>query len=44
MAELPDPTTDLDWSGYIGAIHEHFNKNALAHPERPCVIETKSST
>ncbi|GAW19486.1 hypothetical protein ANO14919_089730 [Xylariales sp. No.14919] len=44
MAELPDPTIDLDWSGYIGAIHEHFDKNARAHPSRVCVTETKSST
>ncbi|KAH6887930.1 alpha-aminoadipate reductase [Thelonectria olida] len=43
MAELPDPTIDLDWSGYIGAIHEHFDRNALAHPSRACVIETKMS-
>ncbi|KAJ6442339.1 L-2-aminoadipate reductase large subunit [Purpureocillium lavendulum] len=44
MVELPDPTVDLDWSGYVGAIHEIFHKNALAHPDRPCVTETKSST
>ncbi|UPL03748.1 hypothetical protein LCI18_014682 [Fusarium solani-melongenae] len=44
MAELPDPTIDLDWSGYVGAIHEIFHKNALAHPDRPCVTETESST
>ncbi|KAK8026812.1 hypothetical protein PG991_003868 [Apiospora marii] len=41
---LPDPTVDLDWSGYIGAIHEIFHKNAQAHPDRPCVTETASST
>ncbi|KAI1435092.1 alpha-aminoadipate reductase [Xylaria sp. CBS 124048] len=44
MVELPDPTVDLDWSGYAGAIHEIFHKNALAHPDRPCVTETKSHT
>ncbi|KAF7552462.1 hypothetical protein G7Z17_g4297 [Cylindrodendrum hubeiense] len=44
MVELPDPTVDLDWSGYVGAIHEIFHKNALAHPDRPCVTETKSSS
>lgn len=44
MAELPDPTIDLDWSGYVGAIHEIFHKNAVAHPDRPCVTETESST
>ncbi|KAH7318213.1 alpha-aminoadipate reductase [Stachybotrys elegans] len=46
MAEpiLPDPTEDLNWSGYVGAIHEIFHKNALANPDKPCVIETESST
>ncbi|KAG2732376.1 hypothetical protein G9P44_004793 [Scheffersomyces stipitis] len=39
---LPDPTLDLDWGGYRGAIQDIFMKNALAHPEKPCVIETKS--
>jgi L-aminoadipate-semialdehyde dehydrogenase len=33
---LPDPTIDLDWSGYIGAIHEIFHKNALKNPDAPC--------
>ncbi|KAM0347177.1 hypothetical protein ACHAPU_005118 [Fusarium lateritium] len=41
---LPDPTTDLDWSSYIGAIHEIFHKNALKTPSAPCVTETASST
>ncbi|KAH8175983.1 male sterility protein [Sarocladium implicatum] len=41
---LPDPTVDLEWSGYIGAIHEIFHKNALKTPEAPCVTETASST
>lgn len=41
---LPDPTTDLDWSGYVGAIHEIFHKNALKDPDAPCVTETASST
>ncbi|OAA56329.1 non-ribosomal peptide synthetase [Niveomyces insectorum RCEF 264] len=41
---LPDPTIDLDWSGYIGAIHEIFHKNALKTPGAPCVTETASST
>lgn len=44
MAELPDPTADLDWSGYAGAIHEIFAQQAQAHPDRVCVVETKSST
>lgn len=41
---LPDPTIDLDWSGYVGSIQEHFRRNAEAHPERTCVVETKTST
>jgi L-aminoadipate-semialdehyde dehydrogenase len=42
--ELVDPTSDLGWSSYIGAIHEIFHNNARAHPDRPCVTETASST
>lgn len=41
---LPDPTIDLDWSGYTGAIHEIFHKNALKNPDAPCLTETASST
>lgn len=37
---LPDPTADLDWCNFKGAIHEIFTKNALAFPDRPCVVET----
>ncbi|KAK6456102.1 large subunit of L-aminoadipate-semialdehyde dehydrogenase [Scheffersomyces xylosifermentans] len=40
--QLPDPTLDLDWAGYRGAIQDIFMKNAEAHPDRPCVVETKS--
>ncbi|KAF7195378.1 L-2-aminoadipate reductase large subunit [Pseudocercospora fuligena] len=40
----PDPTSDLHWSDYRGAIHELFAANAKKHPERSCVIETASST
>ncbi|GAB7363015.1 hypothetical protein MBLNU230_g3309t1 [Neophaeotheca triangularis] len=39
----PNPTSDLNWSGYIGAIHEIFAANAKKHPERTCVVETASS-
>lgn len=39
---LPDPTLDLDWSGYRGAIQDIFQKNAELHPDRECVIETAS--
>ncbi|EEH03815.1 L-aminoadipate-semialdehyde dehydrogenase large subunit [Histoplasma capsulatum G186AR] len=43
MEELPDPTTDLDWSGYVGSIQSHFAENARKYPDRICVVETKSS-
>lgn len=39
----PDPTADLQWGGYIGAIHELFAANAVKHPERTCIVETASS-
>ena len=39
----PDPTSDLHWSDYRGAIHEIFAKNAAKHPDRTCVVETASS-
>ncbi|KAL8926884.1 MAG: hypothetical protein Q9208_002693 [Pyrenodesmia sp. 3 TL-2023] len=41
--ELPDPTADLHWSDYRGAIHEIFAENAQRHPERLCVVETQST-
>ncbi|KAH7156929.1 hypothetical protein EDB81DRAFT_840883 [Dactylonectria macrodidyma] len=44
MAQIPDPTVPLDWSGFNGSIVEHFTKNALAHPDRTCVVETKTSS
>ncbi|KAH8126810.1 L-2-aminoadipate reductase [Trichoderma asperellum] len=39
----PDPTIDLHWGDYRGAIHEIFAKNAKSFPDRECVVETKSS-
>lgn len=44
MSQLPDPTADLNWSGYAGAIHEIFRRQAEANPDRVCVTETRSST
>lgn len=41
-ANLPDPTIDLDWSGYRGAIQDIFQSNAEKHPEKTCVVETAS--
>ncbi|KAL8736526.1 MAG: hypothetical protein Q9181_002396 [Wetmoreana brouardii] len=40
---LPDPTADLHWSDYRGAIHDIFAANAQEHPDRLCVVETRSS-
>ncbi|CAD6501403.1 BgTH12-01655 [Blumeria graminis f. sp. triticale] len=43
MSQLPDPTADLDWSGYQGSIQWHFGQNAQNYPDRICVVETKSA-
>lgn len=40
--QLPNPTTDLDWSGFRGAIQDIFMENAARHPSKTCVVETKS--
>ncbi|KAL9579934.1 MAG: hypothetical protein Q9212_004796 [Teloschistes hypoglaucus] len=42
-ANLPDPTADLHWSDFRGAIHDIFAANAERHPDRLCVVETQSS-
>ncbi|UKZ51964.1 putative NRPS-like protein biosynthetic cluster [Trichoderma virens] len=39
----PDPTIDLRWGDYRGAIHEIFAQNAKKFPDRECVVETKGS-
>ncbi|KAI9889228.1 MAG: large subunit of alpha-aminoadipate reductase [Vezdaea aestivalis] len=36
----PDPTVDLDWTGYVGSIQDIFSRNAKSHPERLCIQET----
>lgn len=41
---LPDPTADLHWSAFRGAIHDIFAANAECHPDRLCVVETASGT
>ena len=43
MTLLPDPTIDLDWSGYVGSIQWHFSEVTKKYPHRICVVETKSS-
>jgi L-aminoadipate-semialdehyde dehydrogenase len=37
---LPDPTADLDWCGFKGAIPDIFSTNARKWPDRPCVIQS----
>ena len=44
MIDLPDPTSDLDWSGFRGAIQDIFAANAEKQPDAPCVIETESES
>lgn len=39
---LPNPTSDLEWSNFRGAIHDIFSANAEAHPDRTCIVETES--
>lgn len=41
---LPDPTQDLHWSAFRGAIQDIFAANAEVHPDRLCVVETASTT
>jgi L-2-aminoadipate reductase len=43
-AHLPDPTADLHWSAFRGAIQDIFSENAEAHSDRLCVVETASGT
>ncbi|KAF9459773.1 alpha-aminoadipate reductase Lys1p [Collybia nuda] len=39
-AKLPDPTGDLNWCGWKGAITDIFSRNARQWPDRPCVIQS----
>ena len=41
---VPDPTEDLHWSDFRGAIQDIFDDNSKSFPDRLCVIETPSST
>ena len=40
---LPDPTSGLSWNDFRGAIQDIFSENARRHPDRLCVVETKSA-
>ena len=37
---LPDPTADLNWCDWKGAITDIFSQNARKFPDRPCVVQT----
>ena len=39
---LPDPSSDLEWSSFRGAINDIFETNARSFPDRLCVVETES--
>ncbi|KAI7901205.1 L-aminoadipate-semialdehyde dehydrogenase [Cokeromyces recurvatus] len=41
---LPDPTLDLHWSQWRGAITDIFASNASKHPERTCIVESLDGT
>ncbi|KAJ3092157.1 large subunit of alpha-aminoadipate reductase [Quaeritorhiza haematococci] len=38
---LPDPQANLHWDGFEGAITDIFARNAKAHPDRTCVVESR---
>lgn len=40
---LPDPTADLHWCDWKGAIPDIFTSNALRWPDRPCVVQNLPS-
>ncbi|KAJ1305861.1 hypothetical protein OPQ81_010584 [Rhizoctonia solani] len=37
---LPNPTADLNWCGWKGAITDVFSANARKHPDRTCVVQS----
>ncbi|KAH7926259.1 large subunit of L-aminoadipate-semialdehyde dehydrogenase [Leucogyrophana mollusca] len=37
---LPNPTADLHWCDWKGAITDVFSRNAVNWPDRPCVIQS----
>ncbi|KAA1473026.1 alpha-aminoadipate reductase Lys1p [Dentipellis sp. KUC8613] len=39
-AKLPDPTADLNWCDWKGAITDVFSRNARQWPDRPCVVQS----
>ena len=43
-ALLPNPTADLNWCDFKGAIPDIFSRNARQFPDRPCVIQCLPSS
>ncbi|TFK49407.1 alpha-aminoadipate reductase Lys1p [Heliocybe sulcata] len=41
--KLPDPTADLHWCDFKGAITDVFSRNAVQWPDRACVIQSYPS-
>lgn len=41
---LPDPTANLNWGDFTGAVQDIFGENARQFPDRICVVETASRT
>ncbi|KAJ3038477.1 large subunit of alpha-aminoadipate reductase [Rhizophlyctis rosea] len=41
QSRLPDPTANLGWDDFKGAITDIFAANARAHPDRTCVVESR---
>jgi L-aminoadipate-semialdehyde dehydrogenase len=39
---LPDPRSDLEWTGFRGAITDIFSNNARSFPDRTCIVESIS--
>jgi L-aminoadipate-semialdehyde dehydrogenase len=37
---LPDPTRDLHWCDWKGAITDIFTQNARLWPDKPCVVQS----
>ena len=44
QTHLPDPTADLNWCDWKGAITDVFSRNARRFPLRPCVIQSVPSS
>ena len=42
-AKLPDPTGDLNWCDWKGAITDVFSRHARQFPDRPCVVQSLPS-